>query len=148
MITFIKHHFLKIFFIISIAVILTSGIIYTNNQRYNQEMIAKFEKTFEQKAPVSDEEKEKMKNTVRIKLGTLKIKAYGTAILSQTANTADKIIDIDKIPGVNLNSLENNKTNAQKDYEDALKTADYFGYSFTEHKTTKQNFWSLLKSIF
>jgi hypothetical protein len=111
-------------------------------------MIAKFEKTFEQKVPMSDEEKEKIENTIRIKLSTLKIKAYGTSILSNTANTADKIVDIEKIPGVNLNSLENNKTNSQKEYEEALKTADYFGYSFPENKTLKQNTWSLLKSIF
>jgi hypothetical protein len=54
----------------------------------------------------------------------------------------------DSVDGVNLNSLENNKTNSQKEYEEALKTADYFGYSFPENKTLKQNTWSLLKSIF
>lgn len=148
MINFIKRHLLAITFIISVAIILTSGIIYTSNWRYNQEMIVKFEKTFEQKVPMSDEEKEKIENTIRIKLSTLKIKAYGTSILSNTANTADKIVDIEKIPGVNLNSLENNKTNSQKEYEEAIKTADYFGYSFPENKTLKQNTWSLLKSIF
>lgn len=148
MLNFIKRHLLTITFITGVLIILTSGIIYTSNWRYNQEMIAKFEKTFEQKAPMSDEEKEKIENTIRIKLSTLKIKAYGTSILSNTANTADKIVDIEKIPGVNLNSLENNKTNSQKEYEEALKTADYFGYSFPENKTLKQNTWSLLKSIF
>lgn len=148
MLNFLKERLLTIVFITSIVIIIISGVVYTENLRQQQKMAIRFEKTFELQVPTNNEEKDKIQNTIRIKLATLKIKAYGTAVISSTVNTADKIVDIEKIPGVNLKTLEDNKTTKQKEYEEALQTASYFGFSFTEHRTIKQNTWSLLKFIF